>query len=66
MSNEAAAADRPVRTTWIDRAERYGLIVAWVVVIAGFGVARPDTFLSWANFSTILGSQAVLVVVRAN
>ena len=24
---------------------------------------RPDTFLSWANFSTIFGSQAVLVVV---
>ena len=63
MSDEAAAADRPMRKTWIDRAERYGLIVAWVVVIAGFGVARPDTFLSWANFSTILGSQAVLVVV---
>ena len=63
MSNEAAAADQSMRKAWIDRAERYGLIVTWAVVIAGFGLARPDTFLSWANFSTILGSQAVLVVV---
>ena len=61
--NEAAPAHHARRQTWIDRAERYGLIVTWIAVIAGFGIARPDTFLSWANFSTILGSQAVLVVV---
>ena len=51
------------REIWVDRAERYGLLIAWLVVIAMFGAARPDTFLSWANFSTIFGSQAVLVVV---
>ncbi len=55
--------DRKARQSWIDRGERYGLLIAWLVVIALFGVARPDTFLSWANFSTIFGSQAVLVVV---
>ena len=32
------------------------------MVIAIFGVLRPDTFLTWPNFATILGSQAVLVV----
>ena len=32
-------------------------------MIAVFGYLRPETFLTWANFSTILGSQAVLVVV---
>lgn len=48
---------------WAERAERYGLLAAWLAVIGGFGLAQPDTFLSWANFSTILGSQAVLVVV---
>ena len=31
--------------------------------VAAFGYLRPDTFLTWPNFSTILGSQAVLVVV---
>jgi len=48
---------------WIDRGERYGLIAAWLAVIAIFGAIRPEVFLSWANFSTIFGSQAVLVVV---
>jgi ribose transport system permease protein len=51
------------RQAWIDRAERFGLVIAWVAVIIVFGAMRPETFLSWANFSTILGSQAVLVVV---
>ena len=35
----------------------------WILLIAVFGYLRPDTFLTWPNFSTILGSQAVLVVV---
>jgi ribose transport system permease protein len=51
------------RQIWIDRGERFGLVIAWTAVIVVFGAIRPDTFLSWANFSTILGSQAVLVVV---
>lgn len=51
------------RQIWIDRGERFGLVIAWIAVIVVFGAIRPDTFLSWANFSTILGSQAVLVVV---
>ncbi|WP_211246061.1 hypothetical protein [Cereibacter changlensis] len=50
-------------TAWVDQAERYGLIVTWIVLIAVFGWLMPRTFLSWANFSTIFGSQAVLVVV---
>jgi ribose transport system permease protein len=32
-------------------------------VIVVFGILRPDTFLTTANFSTIFGSQAVLVVL---
>lgn len=51
------------RQIWVDRAERFGLVAAWIAVIVVFGAIRPETFLSWANFSTILGSQAVLVVV---
>ncbi len=58
----AGSADQR-RQLWIDRAERFGLVIAWVAVIIAFGILRPDTFLSWANLSTILGSQAVLVVV---
>jgi ribose transport system permease protein len=43
--------------------ERFGLVIAWVVVIVVFGALRPDTFLTSANFSTIFGSQAVLLVL---
>lgn len=56
-------APAAARRVWIDRGERYGLVVAWLVVIVIFGILRPTSFLSWANFSTIFGSQAVLVVL---
>ncbi len=58
-------AARPKRGTGLfaRRAEQFGLIVVWLVLIAIFGALRPDTFLTWPNLSTILGSQAVLVVV---
>jgi ribose transport system permease protein len=49
---------------------RYGLLLesamlplAWVLVIVGFGIAEPTSFLSVANFSNIFGSQAVLFVL---
>jgi ribose transport system permease protein len=58
-ATEAAAR----RQNWVDRGERYGLVIAWLAVIVVFGILRPTTFLSWANFSTIFGSQAVLVVL---
>lgn len=43
--------------------ERVGLIAAWIVAIIAFGALEPDVFLSEENFSTIFGSQAVLVVL---
>ena len=43
--------------------ERFGLVFAWLVAIAGFGIAQPDVFLTGDNFATIFGSQAVLVVL---
>lgn len=45
------------------RAERFALIVAWVVVIIVFGLAKPDTFMTMGNFQTIFGSQSVLAVL---
>lgn len=47
----------------VRRAEQYGLIMVWLLMIALFGYLQPGTFLTWANLSTILGSQAVLVVL---
>ena len=43
--------------------EACALPIAWVVVIVVFGIIKPSTFLTQANFSSILASQAVLVVV---
>lgn len=63
MTSTATERTEGARQAWIDRAERFGLVIAWLVVIGLFGVARPEIFLSWANFSTIFGSQAVLVMV---
>jgi ribose transport system permease protein len=39
------------------------LPLAWVLVIVGFGIAEPAAFMSVANFSNILGSNAVLFVL---
>lgn len=51
------------RHSFAYQAERFGLIGVWIAVIALFGALRPDTFLTWSNFSTIFGSEAVLVIV---
>lgn len=53
---------RPQRS-FIVHAERFGLIAAWALLVIGFGIALPDSFLTWLNFSTIFSSQAVLVVL---
>jgi len=41
---------------------RYGLVIAWLVVIIAFG-ATNSTFLTSGNWASILRSQAVLVVL---
>lgn len=43
--------------------ERFGLVIAWAIAIAVFGILKSDVFLTQANFSTIFGSQAVLVIL---
>jgi len=66
-STDLAGKRRPASaasfTGLAQAAERFGLIVVWLVLIAVFGALRPDTFLTWQNISTVLGSQAVLVIV---
>jgi ribose transport system permease protein len=43
--------------------EALALPIAWLAVVVLFGSLRPNTFLTTANMSSILASQAVLVVV---
>src|SRR5580700_3687022 len=68
MTVEAGASTKPKAPaggwmSWVRKVEPFGLIIVWIAMIAVFGYLRPETFLTWANFSTLLGSQAVLVVL---
>ena len=46
-----------------DLAQRYALPVVWGIICLVFSILKPDTFPTTANFSTIFGTQAVLVVL---
>lgn len=67
--NDASASeksDRPAaarRRVSGQRLEALALPIAWAVIVVIFGVLRPSTFLTTQNLSSILSSQAVLVVV---
>ena len=58
-----AAMRRGGSKTLVDWVERLALALVWAATIAVFGYLRPDSFLTWSNFATILGSQSVIVVV---
>jgi ribose transport system permease protein len=65
---EASASEPEGRTAGprinaFDLGQRLALPFVWIVVVVAFGVLEPGTFLTSANFSTILGSQAVLVAL---
>ncbi|ARU01747.1 ABC transporter permease [Yoonia vestfoldensis] len=51
------------RRNWTKEMERFALLGAWAVLIVVFALAVPDTFLKWRTFSSMFGSQAVLVVL---
>ncbi len=63
----AATGTNPVRERsrplFADLVERYALLAAWGVTCVIFGILRPDTFPTTSNFTTIFGSQAILVVL---
>jgi ribose transport system permease protein len=63
MSETPAVARERTRPRLSGMAERYALLAAWGVTIVVFGILRPDTFLTTSNFTTIFGSQAILVVL---
>ncbi|WP_137155087.1 ABC transporter permease [Rhizobium sp. FKL33] len=48
---------------WKKEVERFALVAAWLTLVILFGTLMPESFLSWRNFSTMFGSQAVLVVL---
>ncbi|WP_174802976.1 ABC transporter permease [Martelella limonii] len=38
--------------------ERYALILVWALLIIGFSIAMPNSFLRWGNFSIMFASYA--------
>ena len=52
----ATTRARPFMTLYT--AERFALLVVWALLIAGFGIALPDSFLTWGNFSILFASYA--------
>jgi ribose transport system permease protein len=62
---DAAVERAPTRTRgWMaDAVERYALLGVWAITCLVFAILRPDTFATTANFTTIFGSQAILVVL---
>jgi ribose transport system permease protein len=52
-----------VRVDLADIANRFGILLAWIVVIVVFGALEPDTFLTAGNFQTIFSSQAVILLL---
>jgi ribose transport system permease protein len=59
-ASEATTMARRKLADWL---ERFALVLVWATTIAVFGALRPESFLTWSNFSTILGSQAVVVII---
>ena len=54
---------RQYRAIVISGLRKYGLLIAWVLLALFFVAVRPNAFLSPTIFTTILGSQAVLVIL---
>jgi ribose transport system permease protein len=43
--------------------EAYALLIAWLGIIIVFCFVKPETFAQWSNVSSILASNAILVVI---
>jgi ribose transport system permease protein len=50
------AAERGVN--YARQFERVAVLLVWLLLIAGFGIAMPQSFLSWGNFSIMFASYA--------
>ncbi|EBM0725517.1 ABC transporter permease, partial [Salmonella enterica subsp. enterica serovar Senftenberg] len=62
-TDKATTKGKQGGTSRLELVQRVALPVAWLLLIAGFGIANPSVFLTAATFQTMLGSQAVLLVL---
>lgn len=59
--SEQPAKQRKIRSG--ELFTRYGLLIAWAVVIVVFSIVRPQVFFTLTNFQSILSTQSVLLIV---
>jgi ribose transport system permease protein len=46
-----------------DYAERYALVIAWIIVIVVFSILAPQSYFNVQNFTTMFGTQTTLVIL---
>ena len=56
------ATEKPARD-WKAWAERYGLLIAWALIILVLGAFKPEQMFAWNSYATMLGSNAMVVVL---
>lgn len=59
----APAAGARRRSRWLELVSRGGVVVALLLVVVAFGIARPDTFLTTANLGAILQQAAAPAIL---
>lgn len=60
---EGRLAPPAARAPVTELAERYGLLVAWVLLILVLGWFRPDQMFAWNSYTAMFGSTAMIVVL---
>ncbi len=60
MDGSTPITAAPLRRRWLtlQLAERLALPAVWAVLIIGFGIVLPDSFLTWGNFAILFASYA--------
>ena len=46
-----------------DYAERYALVIAWIIVVVVFSILAPQSYFNVQNFTTMFGTQTTLVIL---
>ncbi|MFK7891186.1 MAG: ABC transporter permease [Granulosicoccus sp.] len=59
----ALEESRAKRWDWKHWLERYGLLLAWGVLILLLGAVKPEQMFSWNSYATMFGSNAMIVAL---
>jgi ribose transport system permease protein len=60
---ESRLAPPVSRRPGTELAERYGLLIAWALLILVLGIFRPDQMFAWNSYAAMFGSNAMIVVL---